>query len=92
MPISLSCGHARCSLGEKGDEAAPVLLARALAEELLPVTVPEVRRLLRGLVWPSAPPDGVILHWSRWRRRHQQRAKRCHYQKRLALHGIEVRL
>jgi hypothetical protein len=39
-----------------------------------------------------APPDGVVLHWSWWRRRHQQRAKRCHYQKRLAQLGTEARL
>jgi hypothetical protein len=67
-------------------------LVVALAEELLPVTVPEVRRLLRGRVWPSTPPDGVVLHWSWWRRRHQQRAKQCHYRKRLDRHSIEVRL
>jgi hypothetical protein len=67
-------------------------LAVALTEELLPVIVPEVRLLLRGLVWQSAPPADVILHGSWWRRRHQQRARRCHYQKRLARHGIEVRL
>lgn len=54
------------------------------AEELLPLTVPEVRRLLRGLVWRSAPPEGRMLHWSQWRRRHQARAKRCHYRRRLA--------
>jgi hypothetical protein len=64
----------------------------ALAAELLPVTVPEVRRLLRGLVWPSAPPEAGLLHWSQWRRRHQQRAKRCHYHKRLARHDVELRL
>jgi hypothetical protein len=92
MPISPSCGRGRCSQREKGAEAAPAALEVALAEELLPMTVPEVRRLLRGLVWPSAPPDAVLLHWSRWRRRHQQRAKRCHYQRRLARSPAEVRL
>jgi hypothetical protein len=61
-------------------------------EELLPLTVPEVRRLLRGLVWRSAPPEGQMLHWSWWRRRHQARAKRCHYRRRLARDGIEMRL
>jgi hypothetical protein len=55
-----------------------------VAEELLPLTVPEVRRLLRGLVWRSAPPEGQMLEWSRWRRRHQARAKRCHYRRRMA--------
>jgi hypothetical protein len=40
----------------------------------------------------APPPEGVVLHWSWWRRRHQQRARRCHYQKRLAHHGSKVRL
>jgi hypothetical protein len=63
-----------------------------LAEELLPLTVPEVRRLLRGLVWGSAPPPGKLLHWSHWRRKHQMRAKRCHYRRRLARDRTEVLL
>jgi transposase len=44
---------------------------------LLPLTVPEVRRLLLAL---TEPPDrfGFHLQWSRWRRRHQAVAKRCH--------------
>jgi hypothetical protein len=50
---------------EKGDDAA-----------LLLVTVLKVRRLVRSLVWPLTRPDAMLLHWSRWRRRHQQRAKR----------------
>jgi hypothetical protein len=58
--------------------------------DLLPFTVPEVRRLLWRLVWarPSHPPQ--ILAWSRWRRRHQQRAKHCHWQRRTQTH--EARL
>lgn len=77
---------------KKGDEPAVVLLELEVAEELLPLTVPEVRRLLRGLVWQSAPPDWALLHWSHWRRRHQMRAKRCHYRRRLALHQDKLRL
>jgi hypothetical protein len=92
MLISRCCGRERCSPQEKGDEAAPPPLEVALAEELLPVTVPEVRRLLRGLVWQSAPPEAVLLHWSRWRRRHQQRAKRCHYRRRLVHDTDQLRL
>jgi hypothetical protein len=44
---------------------------------LLPLTAPEVRRLLLAL---REPPDrfGFHLQWSRWRRRHQAVAKRCH--------------
>ena len=53
-----------------------------LAAELLPLTVPEVRRLLWRLVWPPPPDIAAALAWSRWRRRHQQRARRCHWQRR----------
>jgi len=46
---------------------------------LLPLTVPEVRRLLWQLVGANPVNPAVVLHWSHWRRRHQARAKRCHY-------------
>jgi hypothetical protein len=49
---------------------------------LLPLTVPEVRRLLVALVWTAPVEPGLVLAWSRWRRRHQARARRAHYQRR----------
>jgi hypothetical protein len=49
---------------------------------LLPLTVPEVRRLLIALVWTTPLQPGFVLAWSRWRRRHQARARRAHYQRR----------
>jgi hypothetical protein len=48
------------------------------------LTVPEVRRLLWRLMWTTGYQADAVLHWSRWRRRHQARAKRCHYHTRLA--------
>jgi hypothetical protein len=48
-------------------------------EELIPLTVPEVRRLLAALIWHQPPEATAVLDWSRWRRRHQARARRCHY-------------
>ena len=59
--------------GRKGGHYGP-------DEELIPLTVPEVRRLLTRLVWTETQPPDFILYWSRWRRRHQARARRCHYQ------------
>jgi hypothetical protein len=53
-----------------------------LAEELLPLTVPEVRRLLWALVSQRSPPPRSVLHWSAWRRKHQQRARRAHWHRR----------
>ena len=49
---------------------------------LLPLTVLEVRRLLVALVWTTPVTPGFVLAWSRWRRRHQARARRAHYHRR----------
>jgi hypothetical protein len=59
---------------------------------LLPLTVPEVRRLLWRLALGRRARADHVLRWSRWRRRHQARAKQCHWRKRLARAQIEVRL
>src|SRR5438270_1264567 len=53
-----------------------------LAAELLPLTVPEVRRLLWALVSQRLPPPRTVLHWSAWQRKHQQRARRAHWRRR----------
>lgn len=44
---------------------------------MIPLTLPETRRLL---CLGSAPPEQQrrVLHWSRWRRTHQATAKRWH--------------
>ena len=49
----------------------------------------KLRRLLWRLVWPPGHGIAAALAWSRWRRRHQQRARRCHWQRRTS---IETRL
>ncbi len=53
--------------------------AATLAAALLPLTVPEIRRLLFALVWARPPNPARILAWSDWRRAHQQCARRCHW-------------
>jgi SRSO17 transposase len=46
---------------------------------LIPVTVPELLRLLRGTVIPPPRRDRAHrLRWSDWRRRHQHRAHQAH--------------
>jgi SRSO17 transposase len=46
---------------------------------LIPVTVPELLRLLRDVVIPPPRRDRAPrLHWSEWRRRHQHRARQAH--------------
>jgi hypothetical protein len=53
---------------------------------LIPLTLPEVRRLVYRLVVRILAPPETLLHWSHWRRRHQARAQRSHYHRRLAQH------
>jgi hypothetical protein len=51
--------------------------------EHVPITVPEIRRLLNVLL---ITPIGGLAHamrWSLWRRKVQARARRAHYQHRL---------
>ena len=53
---------------------------------LIPLTIPEVRRLLYRLAVRILVPPDAVLHWSCWRRLHQARAQRSHYHRRLAQH------
>ena len=70
---------------EKGGQAE-------LDERLIPITVPEVRRLLTRLIWTVNHPAELVLSWSTWRRHHQTQARRCHYQRRLSLSASQVQL
>jgi hypothetical protein len=56
----------------------------------VPLSVPEVRRLLAALVWRLADDPNVVLAWSGWRRRHQARARRCHWRRRQRLPKVRL--
>jgi hypothetical protein len=58
----------------------------AAHDALIPLTIPEVRRLVYRLVVCVLAPPKAVLHWSRWRRHHQARAMRSHYRRRHARH------
>ena len=52
----------------------------------IPVTVPEIRRLLVRLLSAAVYPRPTftqIVAWSRWRRHHQKIAQDCHKRRRL---------
>jgi SRSO17 transposase len=49
---------------------------------LIELTVNEFRRLFDALLLPAKHPADTLLTWSRWRRRHQARARDCHYRRR----------
>jgi len=58
--------------------------------DLIPLTEPEVRRLLIAIVWPRLTTIEQALTWSTWRRRHQATAQRCHYRKRAKRHNARL--
>jgi hypothetical protein len=72
----LAVQRARAAVGAGGAERAE------LAEPLVPLSVPEIRRLLCLLVWSPPAEPARVLGWSWWRRRHQARARRSHWQRR----------
>ena len=57
---------------------------RGEMRSLIPLTVPEVRRLLAVLLLSREQRANIGLHWSRWRRQRQAEARRSHYKRRLA--------
>jgi hypothetical protein len=52
---------------------------------MVPLSVPEVRRLFYYLVGMRPLSALHRLAWSYWRRTHQALARLCHYKRRLAL-------
>jgi hypothetical protein len=52
---------------------------------VIDLTVNEIRRLINAMI--IRPVRGLVhrLRWSTWRRRHQARARRAHYKRRLNL-------
>ncbi|TMR01829.1 IS701 family transposase [Nonomuraea turkmeniaca] len=53
-------------------------------DDRIPLTLPEIRRLLAALILGTTHTITDILRWSDWRRRHQATARHCHYQRRSA--------
>ena len=49
---------------------------------LIAVTLAEARRLFTTLLAHTTATTEQILAWSRWRRRHQHRARTAHYRRR----------
>ena len=49
---------------------------------LIMLTVNEFRRLFDALLLATHRTVASLLAWSRWRRRHQHRARQCHYKRR----------
>ena len=59
---------------------------RAARQPLVPLSVPEVRRLITRLAPGRGPPaPAFVLAWSFWRRAHQAVAQACHWGRRLML-------
>lgn len=53
--------------------------ARKKEDLLIPLTVPEVRRLSVRVIWPHMLLAERALAWSTWQRHHEAVAQACHY-------------
>src|SRR3954466_14992357 len=56
--------------------------AQPTPTSLITLTVNEFRRLFDALLLTTGHTVANLLAWSRWRRRHQARARDCHYRRR----------
>jgi SRSO17 transposase len=61
-------------------------------QALIPLTLGEIRHLFTRLLPLPGPSTAHTLHWSRWRRRHQHRARASHYRRQSNTHDHELRL
>nr|WP_157546735.1 IS701 family transposase [Hamadaea tsunoensis] len=66
-----------------------VRISYPATEELIALTVPEIRRLINATLTRPIRPDTVLV-WSAWRRRHQARAKASHYKRREAIENGQL--
>jgi SRSO17 transposase len=64
-------------VGDRGDRP------KRPGSGLIPLTLGEIRRLLAHLTW--MPNLARMWAWSRWRRRHQHRARTSHYKRRTGI-------
>ncbi|MGJ0490774.1 hypothetical protein [Methylobacter sp.] len=60
------------------------------AAALIPLTVPEVRKLLWQWRWRHPPRIMHIVGWSLWRRRHQAVARACYYRRRREKYNLQL--
>ena len=80
VTLSLLAHAVLAAVRKLADE--PPQKSRRAGPELIPLSSPEVRRLLVRLLWGRLPEPSEVLGWSEWRRAHQAFARRCHYRKR----------
>ncbi|MGI5157512.1 IS701 family transposase [Microbispora sp. CA-102843] len=80
------CAVTAAHLRDRTDTQAPPPVSPDQAPPgdpgLIPLTVPEIRRLLAAVLQPVHPP-GHATHWLYWRRRHQARSRWFHRRTRL---------
>jgi SRSO17 transposase len=80
------CAVAAALLRTRTDTQAPPPSAPGQAPPadlgMIPLTVPEIRRILAALTARPLPPPHII-HWDAWTRRHQARARWYHQRARL---------
>ncbi len=87
LAVTKSAGDAAHRAAKKGDEPPSQNDDGGLQGQpgaLVPLSVPEIRRLLCRLILTIVRPMDGVLAWSRWRRRHQAVPRYYHIRRRHA--------
>jgi len=86
LAVTKATGDAAALTAEKKGPKTPVAIDDARLQSqpgaLVPLSVPEIRRLLVRLLLTWVRPAEWVLTWSGWRRRHQAIARDCHIRRR----------
>jgi hypothetical protein len=72
-----------CAQERAGPPGSAEEMSRQVTPSSIPLTVPEVRRLLGRLLFPLPRSAMAVLAWSWWRRCQQGRARVSHAKQRL---------
>ncbi|MGZ8942502.1 MAG: hypothetical protein ACXW00_07010 [Methylobacter sp.] len=83
------CLGQRAGAGIKNLERTSMWCAGKPAE-LIPLTAPEVRKLLWQWLCRHPPKVMHIIGWSLCRKRHQAVARACHYRRRRQKHNLQL--
>jgi hypothetical protein len=87
--LAVLCAQAGAPSGLKKHKTAETVDTET-AGALIPLTVPEVRKLLWQWLWRQPPKIRHIVGLSFWRRQHQAVAKACHYRRRQQKYNLKL--
>src|SRR3569832_1218008 len=89
--LAILCRHgADAPRFKKADAGGDGAVKGQPPEDLIALTVAEIRKLLWQLARHVTPRLTAVIQWSLWRRRHQATARACYYKHRAAAIDLQL--